>query len=779
MNTLLGSSLGRWLLGADAPPADASSLRVVFERPLPGWGWFLALCACALIAWWSYRGLRGSIGGRSALAALRAALLLLLIVLLAGPSLRVGRETIEEDWVVVLADRSRSMVIRDEGTPGARATRESTLRSALASAAPMWSALDAERTLLWLGFADGAFDLAASADPAIGLGEASGDRTRLDDALEQVAQRTAARPVAGIIVFSDGRTSAPPSRATIRRLQAAAAKVFVVPLGSTEARGDIAVAKVDAPRRAFVRDEVPVVVELERADVEAASDATRGAEGSVRLVDAATGETISRVPIPPFEAGESTVSVTLIAKPTIEGMRDWRVELDAGEEDLVAENNSRDARVELIDRPLRVLYIDGYPRWEYRYLKSLLIREESIDSSIMLLSADRDFAQEGNMPLARLPRTAEEFAQFDLVILGDVPSSFFTTEQLEALQDQVAQRGTGLLWIGGERWTPKSWDGTPLAELLPMRPPLALAAVEGAVNVLATPAAAKLGLMKVGEGDRWPEELANPATGWSRLEWAQAIPAEQLKPTAEALAVGVVQVPGSESTRTTPLIVAMKYGAGEVVYLATDEFWRWRYGRGERYTEQVWLPLVRMLGREALAGGGDGVLLRATPARAQLGQSIRLELVVADARLAERAESSALVQVSDPEGVERDFELVPTTRPGEYTATITPDVIGRHVARVATGPFAGGEVTFECERPDDETRKAAADHDTLAALARETGGAVLLPSELNRLPELLPKRSVVTEQATTEPLWDAPLALLLIVLMATAEWLGRRWMRLA
>lgn len=778
MRTLLDSPLGRWLLGVHGSPSDASSVRLAFERPLPGWGWFLVLCACGAIAWWSYRHLRGRIGGRTALATLRGGLLVLLAILVAGPSIRIGRETVEQDWVLVLADRSRSMAIRDEGAAGARTTRDAALQAMLDQAGALWSTLRKDRTLVWLGFADGAFDLpqtgeAIAPGEAITLGEAAGDRTRLDDALQQAAQRAAARPIAGIVVFSDGRTSAPPSRATVRRLQAAAAKVFVVPLGSPNAKGDLAIAKVDSPRRAFVHDEVPLQVEIERSDTESP------VSGSVRLVDAATGATITRADVPPMAPGERAASVTLLAKPDQAGTHDWRVELDAGTDDLVAENNVREARIELVDRPLRVLYIEGYPRWEYRYLKSLLIREKSLDSSIMLLSADRDFAQEGNMPITRLPRTAEEFALFDLVIIGDVPSAFFTPDQLEVLRDQVAQRGTGLLWIGGERSTPKTWDGTPLAELLPMRPPFALATVDAPVNVVATPAATKLGLLKVGEGDSWPTELADPAVGWSRLEWVQAIGSEQLKPTTETLAVGVVPNQGSESTRTTPVILAMKYGAGEVVYVATDEFWRWRYGRGERYTEQVWLPLVRMLGREALAGGSEGALLRAVPARVQLGQTVRLELLVADARLAERAEGTVLAQVTDPEGRTQDVELLRTGRPGEYAANLAPDSTGRYLAKVASGLTVGGEVTYECERPDDETRRAAADHALLEQLARDTGGAVVRREDLASLKDLLPKRSVVTEQATLEPLWDAPLALILIVLLATIEWLGRRWLRLA
>ena len=65
--------------------------------------------------------------------------------------------------------------------------------------------------------------------------------------------------------------------------------------------------------------------------------------------------------------------------------------------------------MEFVDRPVRVLYIEGSSRWEYRYFKNLLLREKDVDSSVMLLSADRDFAQEGNMAVTRIPTTREEF----------------------------------------------------------------------------------------------------------------------------------------------------------------------------------------------------------------------------------------------------------------------------------------------------------------------------------------------------------------------------------
>ncbi len=199
----------------------------------------------------------------------------------------------------------------------------------------------------------------------------------------------------------------------------------------------------------------------------------------------------------------------LAGRGTAVGEAQWRVELiyeapapaDSDAEahrELITRNNQRDFTVELIDRPLRVLYVDGYPRWEYRYLKNLLIREKSIESSTLLLSADRDFAQEGDVPITRLPADAKELEPYDVIIIGDVPADYFTSQQIALLRDHVAVRGAALLWIGGSRNTPSSYAGTPLADLLPMRDPKAvhrLEAHEGQVRLHPTELARRLSVL--------------------------------------------------------------------------------------------------------------------------------------------------------------------------------------------------------------------------------------------------------------------------------------------
>ncbi|MHC5001733.1 MAG: hypothetical protein ACYTJ0_01280 [Planctomycetota bacterium] len=781
----MNSPLARWLLDIDSIPADADPLRLAWEHPLPGWLWMLIIVVLAALSFWSYSRLVAPRPARAVLAVLRFALLMLVLVLLCGPMLEHPRETIEEDWVLVLADRSRSMEIADADAPdGGRLSRNDQLREALEGQSVMWQRLADQRELVWLGFHVGAFNLTPSAeavDPTdlgaaprlpVELGPSGGEQTSLESSLQQALQQAAARPLSGVVVLSDGRTTDPPGRALIRRLQADAVPVFTVPLGSPEPVGDVAIHRVEAPRRAFIRDKVPVVVELDQL-----GDADRSAPLVVRLIDQETGEVLDSVEL---AAGEDTDRVTLTAEPSLAGSASWEVVVETARPDLIPDNNAKPFDIELIDRPLRVLYVEGYPRWEYRYLKNLLVREKTIESSVMLLSADRDFAQEGNQAITRLPRSPEEFAQFDVIILGDVPATFFSLEQLEMIRGQIAERGTGLLWVGGERNTPRTYTGSVLADLLPMRGPLALSTIGQPVNLEPTPLAERLGVMRLsvrGE-DGWPVDLVAERFGWSQLAWVQRIEPGRLKPTAEVLAESVQDL----GEGPLPIVVHMRYGAGQSIYVATDEVWRWRYGRGEPLFEQFWIQMIRMLGRETLISTGQRFTLEVAPRRVAVGQPVHIDLKLLDAQLAETRRHSVPAIIEGPDG-ETITELELRRLDGDqerYAATYIPAVPGSIRVRLDDPVFAGldAEAVIEVFTPEDELRRPETDHPLLSELARATGGSTLAPDRLGELEALLPNRSVQTVNPLSERIWDTPLLFGLILLLATAEWIGRKAARL-
>lgn len=772
----MNSPLMRHLFNVETIPADAESVVLAWEQPWPGWVWALLMIAAGFFALWSYSRLTGGRTGKVALAGIRFTIVMLVLVLISGPMLQMPRETVEDDWVLVLVDRSASMNIADtfDETGNVRISRDQQVRNSLQANAAALNELSEQKQLVWLGFHLGAFSLDASGGDGevVSLGAADGQRTSINTSITQALQRAAARPLSGVVLISDGRTHDPPTRATIRRLQADAVPVFTVPVGSADALADITIRRIDSPRRAFIGDKVPIAVRLDRTGTGAGQSPI-----TVALIDELTGEELAREEV---AAGDDRDEVTLTAEPALAGETTWRVQIDTEQPALVPENMVRSFNIDLIDRPLRVLFVDGYPRWEYRYVKNLVIREQSLESSVMLLSADRDFAQEGNLPITRLPRSPGELADYDVIVLGDVPASFFSTEQHEMFRDHIADYGAGLLWIAGPRSTPNSFAGTALADLLPVRGSAPIQAIGRPVLMQPTELADRLGVMQLTTGDQfgWPQELTDPSYGWSQLYYAQRLDLARLKPTVEVLAETTERFGDGH----LPLVTMMRFGAGRSVYVATDEIWRWRYGRGELLPEQFWVQIMRMLARESMAGVGQQLVLEVAPRRVEVNQPLRIDLRLLDDRLAaQRLQSVAAELVNDRDETVAEIQLMRLEGVEErFAATYLPDTPGRYRVRLSESSLAAMHVEGDVEvfTPDDEMRRPETDHALLEGLAEATGGQVLTPDELGRLPEFLPNRAIRTVNPLTERIWDSPFFFVLIVLALTVEWIGRKVLRL-
>ena len=795
MNELLNTLLGLDELGFGAQD-------VVFElaRPLAPWAWAGAALLAAFASWWCYRRLIGPRPARAALATLRTLSLLLILLLLAGPQLVRERTRVEADWVVVLADRSASMLVPD--APGGE-TRDAQLADALRRSSETWRSLGESKRVLWLGFDAGAYELPEGA-VAPELGPPDGRRTALGASIEQALRRVAARPTSGVVILSDGRSSDTITRATLRRLESEQIPIFPVPLGSPEPAPDIGVVGVEAPELAFVRDSTPVVVELERLG------GGRVDPGSmVQIVDEATGRVLAERELGDALNQDTSARVTLTPRGESPGARRWSARIAPVGEDLIRDNNALAVEIELVDRPLRVLYLDGYPRWENRYLKNLLLRESSIRSSSLLLAANRRYTQEGDVAITRLPQSPGEWEDYDVIVLGDLRSELLGRAQLEALREHVAVRGAGLLWIAGEGATPDTWFDSPLGDLLPIRSGGSvdsgrLEAWGEDVTLVRTPEGARLGVLELGDTPGvWPSRLSDPRTGWSRLRWMQRIAPERVKPAASVLGVGVpvsaftpdlLDNHGAPALAVgAPALLTMRYGAGRIVYVATDEIWRWRYGRGEDLPERFWLPLIRMLGREGLSRSGRSALLSVTPRRGQVGSSLRLSLELLDQSLVDAAPASVRVELTraDAGAGSRPLELRLAPEGGveagdgsarSFGATWATNEPGTYRVRVTEPLLAplGLSAELEVWPPDDERRKPETDHASLRELAERTGGAVVPVSEIGRLGDLLPNRELVTTgPREVRPLWDRPLALALLITLLALEWVGRRLIRLA
>ncbi len=757
---------------------DGAAFGFAFAPPL--WIWLAVIAAAVALAGAVYtRGAMRPIARWSA-GFCRAALLVALAFLAFGPRLEKPRTRVSEDRVLYLVDRSESMTVTD----GAGPTRDDQLRGLLSTHDETLRAVAVSKDTRWYGFGDSVSPMGSESEEVPTIADPAGSATRLGPALDALIAENAGQPLSAIVLFSDGRATEPVSRGTRAALSQAGVPVIAVPLGSPDRAPDIALEGAEAPAVAYVNDTVPVVVSLGigTSGDESGEGAGENPGGLVEVVETATGRVLESAPLSAedFARGEATLPVKLDRA----GEANWTVRVVPDGPDLSSTNNETSLSIRFVDDPIRVLYVDGSPRWEQRYLKTMLIREESIDASCLLLAADRRFQQEGNTVLATLPSDEDGWDAFDLVILGDLRPELIGERAARAIRTQVGERSTGLLWLAGPSANPHAWGDSPASDLLPVRigSSASVLPIWGEPVVFSTtPASDRLGLFReLTEA----EGVTRADAGWSRLRWALQISPDLIKPSAELFAVAAPDA----SAGGSPLVLGMRYGSGRSALVATDEIWRWRYGRGESATERFWLPLIRHLARPRLASLGSGARLDVSSALVPVGQQVVVELTVTD-----RASAEVL-----PDELRAEASPLPPSRDEPTAITLIRETSGAGVARyrgaftpVRTGPVTvrlsgdsllpeGLTRRIDVVSLDDELRSPQTDHGLLASLAADTGGRMLAADAFDRLPAVLPNRRVIAPlPPETRTLWDHPAPLALLLVVASAEWIIRRRSRLA
>jgi len=809
------SGLDAWL-GLDRLSLSDESTQWQWAHPLPAWIWALIVCVALLLSVWSYTHLLGTRWVRLLLAAMRAVLLVVIAILLAGPELVRVDERIERDWVMVMVDRSRSLTTRDlvDFNTGQAQSREQQLSQALTQYQAVFDerGLADGREVRWLLFDQSVRAIASpwqeseesSQQTEVDLGQPVGAGTRLGAAFEQALSLSAGRPVSGMIVLSDGRLTEPVSEALVERLQRRNIGVYVVPLGAKHRPYDLAIDSLRFPREAFIRDRVPVTVRLS----ESGGDESSNESGAVtiRLIDA-QDEVLDETTVTDLQQ-----TYELVGRGDDTGPSGWRVEVSRQSQatnELVTTNNTKDVDTVLIDRAIRVLYVEGYPRWEYRYLKNLLLREASVELSTYLFSADRAFAQEGDIPITRLPETLEELEPYDVLIIGDVQGRVLSPSQAQLIRDHVAARGAGLLWLAGRYQVPWSYEATSLSELLPM---VSIGSVRtevstgGAYRMMPTSLAQSLGVMRLTEMDGQPIDW-NDLSG---VYWMQSL--GPLKPGVEVLAelnpISELESLASENNSalasSTPSVVRMRFGAGQVLYTGVDGTWRWRFGRGERLFEQYWIQWVRLLAQGRVGQMQQPSTLEVSSKEIARGDTLVVELDSRDPSLIARdlatlevsvvelttssnADANQANNVNGSQEIARLLLTRTTDREeaqrtgrvryrGQWLAGSPATVQIQLIDPVLASTTSPMEVQVLAN--DVESLELAADHEILASLAQATQGEVVAIDQLENLLAQIPSRPRLTPVEIRESVWDSWAAFVIVLGLLFLEWIGRKLIRL-
>ena len=462
---------------------------------VPAWLLLCAAVALGALVVLACRRERGSAGRRIILGSLRCATIALVVAVICQPTLVLPQDRVEPSYAVVLLDTSQSMTTREVyqepslagaiargaglETPGDLPTlsRLELVQRALTrnDAAALKRLVEGNSLQLSTfagaaetqGFAESVEAIDALARQIDGV-VADGPSTNLPGAIEQVVKKAGGRRLAAIVLVTDGQSTEPVSLEPALDL-AGDRQIPIYPLrfGSPERVRDIEVGPLRAEESVFLHDVLAVEARV------VAYGLAEPTTVSVRLVDErdSTKPRVIRVQEVVLDPGDAATMVELRTKPARPGRARYRVEAGPLPGERVTDNNTDRVEVNVIEDKLRVLYVEGYPRYEYRYLKNALLREKTVELSVLLLEADEAFVQEGTVPIRRFPRSPEELNRYDVVLFGDVDlrGGWLSDAQMDMLVDYVGHRGGGFALIAGERAVPHKLRGTPLEKLIPVR----------------------------------------------------------------------------------------------------------------------------------------------------------------------------------------------------------------------------------------------------------------------------------------------------------------------
>jgi len=787
-----------WLLDIPSSgPGQGTSWRYRSDFPWPDWVLLLFAAAAVLIVVLVYRRDAPNLSrwARGLLACMRLGAIGLVLFMLSAAFLSIDKTGLP--YVVVILDNSGSMTAAD---PYQEESLQQTAKSLLGEAdfndvtplnvgksilirdegAFLKQLLNRHKLRVYkLAGATAEMAECVTADdvdevlPKLRALETEGDRTLLGKGLRAVLNDLRGAPPTAIILLTDGITTEGEklsSAATFARRKGI--PVYPVGLGDAEPVRDLEITDVQVDDVAFVNDPITFLYTL----------AARGYAGEtvfVILRDKATNQPLATERVT-LDADERTLKQEMTYTPTEVGDFEYTIEVQLLPREANRENNKQLRSVSVRKEKIRVLLADSLPRYEFRFLKTLLEREKTVELKTVLQDADADYAREDRTALSHFPVNAEDLFNYDVILFGDMDPAFLTERTQQDLLEFVSQQSGGLLMIAGTQFNPIAYRGTPLEELLPVavtdHPQLEnLDQMGGGFRPEITLEGRKsTSIFRLTDNERDDQQV------WDNLPplmWAFTF--TRLKRGGVALVNHPQKGSGGEPV---PLIAMHRIGGGKVIFHATDETWRWRYRVGDLYFGRYWVQVIRYLSRSKLLGQDRGAELTVDRREYIRGMPVQLRVNFLDDRLISANDSPVVVVVQQEGGPRRRIELQPLAQaPSIYEGVYTQAAAGRYHAFIAQPTFekTPPSVDFRVVSPAGEMRTVKMDVAELTQTAEITGGQYHSLVDIDKITASIPPgRPVPLETEDPRQLWNFWLVLGLFAVLLCGEWILRKRFRL-
>lgn len=740
------------------PPAAYRNGHIVWLGSWPVWLLGLAMVAVAVgMSWLLFRN-RGLTPRTACIWALQSLVIALILLLLWEPALSLAQLKPQQNIVAVLVDDSQSMAQQNRET------------QAVAAARGLLPQLRRRFQIRLYTFDAGLHRITDSNTVT-----AHAPATLIGESLDQLMQQTADLPIGGVVLLTDGADNdgglAP---ATIERLRARQIPVQTVGFGSTAPAPGLELEAVQLQARALAKSRVQARVQLRQT----------GHAGERTVVSVRDGrQVLASEPVTLIADGD-TQSVPVMFNAGGAGIKSLTFSLTPPAGETANATHSLTRVLNVAAATLRILYIEGEPRWDYKFIRRAEARDPQVQLVSLLRATENKLYRQGISDPSELaqgfPSRAEDLFRYQALIIGSVQAAYFTPVQQDLIEAFADRRGGGILFLAGDQaLADGGWGASALAPLLPVvlpqrRNTFVRADLSGNNGDPAT-AQAHAELAAAGYNNiitRLVDDPAANAAKWQTLPWlVDYQDAGTSKPGASVLAD--VRTPQG---RILPLLVTENYGRGRTAVLASSGTWRWQMmlPLGDPSHALFWQQLLRWL-----AAAAPGPVKASVPEAMLYDQGqTRLTADLRDATYNPGVAATVTARILGPNGLATTVPLHPdAATPGRYEADFEAAQPGVYVAQInAPGFVSSADATVAFERQDGvrEALHSNQNRALLENLAAATGGAYWQPTQLDQLAAALPYSSAGITAHENLPLWNLPVWFFLLLLLPLTEWFLRR-----
>ena len=719
-----------------------------------------AVMVAAIVTYRSVRA-KGRLRDRLVLTVLRMAALAVVLFCLFRPTLVVRAAVPQQNVVAVLLDDSRSMQIPDwDGRPRGEFIKqqfgapESALLKALS-----------DRFLVRV------FRFSSTAgrlESAGGL-TFNGSQTRLGAALDGAREELAGLPVSGIVLVSDGADTSEASLSdALLPLKADKLPVYTVGVGSARLPRDVQIDRVSTPRSVLKDASLLLDVVVTHTGY-AGRTVTVDVEDEGRII----GSEQVRLPA---DGTPATVHVRAAASEA--GPRLFKFRVAPQPDEVVAQNNVREALIQVRDVHEKILYFEGEPRFEMKFVRRAVADDQNLQLVVLQRTADNKFLRLGvdgpDELFGGFPKTREDLFSYRALVLGSIEAGAFTGDQLQMIAEFADRRGGGLLMLGGARsFAEGGYGGTPVADALPLAIDPRTRATEPSdlARMLLAPTRAG----QTHAATQIAASEAASANRWRELPQVTSVNAPLgPKPAATVLLTGT-----DERGRSQPVLAWHQYGRGKVVALTLQDTWQWQMHASVPLDDQTHENFWRQMLRWLVDGVPGGVEARTTTERVEPGEPVTVEATIVDKSYVELNDASVTARVTRPNGATLDVPLEWTgERDGLYRGTFVSTEAGTYEVAVdssRSSAILGSGVAYVRAGPSDAEYFDPTMHEgPLRRIAEDTGGRFYTPETAAGMAEDVRYAGRGVTSVEERELWNMPIILIALVGLISAEWAYRR-----